>query len=101
MRPFAVGLFLVIAGCVVVALVFVHLRETRSWQEKSVRAQAETLGCNMTHGVGNIECISVAQLRKGEHGTWIVRYGNAQQRHICYELWPNLLPPRRHACSSQ
>jgi hypothetical protein len=95
MHRFMIGLLVGLAIGVAGALLFVTLRPSRSWEEKSVRAQAEGLGCTLTHGL-NVTCVRVVRLSKAGGGTWIAMYG--EQRRVCFLLHPATVPPHRQAC---
>jgi hypothetical protein len=98
MRLFSIGLLVGIAAGVAAASLFVLLQPSRSWEEQSVRGQAQSLGCGLSVGLG-ATCVPVAELKKDGPGSWTVRYGNATAgRHFCYELWPTGRPPHRRAC---
>jgi hypothetical protein len=99
MRRFATGFLIGLAAGAMLMLFVLLLRPSRSWQEQSVRAQAEGLGCGLSHGLGG-DCVPVAELKKADRGAWTVRYGDAR-RYICFKLGPSAVPPRREACPTQ
>ena len=94
----AIGLVAGICVGVAATVLAVVLWPSRSWQEDSVRSQAERIGCNLSHGLGN-PCFHFTRLVLGEgYGPWIVTF-QVGRRHVCYEVLPNVEPWRRRPCA--
>jgi hypothetical protein len=99
MRRLTIGLAVGVALGVALTLIVGLLTPSRSWEEESVRSQADVLACGLSHGLG-ASCAPVATLRRDDRGTWVVAYGKTR-RLICYELWPSGRPPQRRSCPSE
>src|SRR4051812_39910136 len=97
MLRFGIGL---LVGVGLGVAIFLLVRPSRSWEENSIREQADALSCSLAVGLG-AECVPVASLEKTGPTSWTVTYGRpgGRGRHICYELRPNAVPPQRRACS--
>jgi hypothetical protein len=95
MRKFAMALVLGIVIGVGASLAVVALHPSASWQERAVRAHAESIGCSMSVGL-HTRCVRVADLRRGDGGAWLAIFGD--KRRACYELDPSGVAPHRRAC---
>jgi hypothetical protein len=101
MRRLGTGLFVGIAVGVAVTSLFVLLRPSRTWQEESIRAQAESLGCGLPAGISslNAECVRFSKLAKTGNDVWTVMYeSNNLHQNRCYDLRPFGVPPSRRSC---
>jgi hypothetical protein len=92
---FLVGLATGIAVAAIAALAVITLRHSSTWQEKSVQAQAQSLGCGLSVGLGH-GCVPVEALRSTGPGVWTAVYGT--RRRVCYTLRPLATPPHRRGC---
>jgi hypothetical protein len=92
---FLVGLATGIVVALTIALAVVAWRPSSTWEEKSVRAQAQSLGCGLSVGLGH-GCVPVEALRSTAPGVWTVVYGT--RRRVCFTLRPVAVPPHRRGC---